>query len=222
MGAVERGRELLLVGGRAGGVIRRRWVVVDLAQRDAVAAPAALISAGIHVVHQDALVEEPVRDEDLAGIFIEIESSDSGRKDGGLLVILLHLRRRYLGPAMPEVPQKFSVAIELDDAVAGRGARYPYVALPIDAQRLEPAGPTWDVIGASPSFENVAVGIELQDLRSEHAAFAARRLGGRAQLIGPRIGLAIQHPDVIVLIHIDVDDLLHAPLVRQRLGPEGI
>src|SRR5258706_13587472 len=180
MGAVKCGRELLLIGGRARGVIRRRGIVVDLAQRDAVAAPAALISAGIHVVHHDALVEEPVRDEDLAGILVEIEGSDSGRKDGGLLVILLHLRRGYLGPAMPKVPQKFSVAIELDDAVARRGARYPDVALAVDAQRLQPAGPALDVIGASPRFENVAVGIELQDLGSKDAAFAARRLGGRA------------------------------------------
>src|SRR5712691_9600811 len=180
MGAVKCGRELLLIGRRARGVIRRCRVVVDLAQRDAVAAPAALISAGIHVVHQDALVEEPVRDEDLAGILVEIEGSDSGRKDGGLLVILLHLRGRNFWPAMPEVPQKFSVAIKLDDAVAGCGARYPDVALAVDAQRLQPAGPAWDVIGASPRFENVAVGIELQHLGPQDAAVAARRLGGRA------------------------------------------
>src|SRR5229473_3501934 len=108
MGAVERGRELLLVGRRAGGVIRWRRFVVDLAQRDAVAAPATLIGAGIHVVYHDALVEEPIRDEDLAGIFVEIEGSDSGREDGGLLVILLHLRRWHLWSTMPEVPQKFS------------------------------------------------------------------------------------------------------------------
>src|SRR5713101_8246697 len=144
MGAVERGRELLLVGGRAGGVIRRRWVVVDLAQRDAVAAPAALISAGIHVVYQDALVEEPIRDEDLAGVLVEIEGSDSGREGGGLLVVLLHLRRRYFWPAMPEVPQKFSVAVKFDDAVARRGARYPDVALPVDAQSLQPPRPPRD------------------------------------------------------------------------------
>src|SRR5260221_11608767 len=129
MGAVERGRELLLIGRRARDVIRRGRIVVDFAQRDAVAAPAALIDAGIHVVDQDALVEEPIRDEDLAGIFVEIEGSDAGREDGGLLVILLHLRSWHFWPAMPEIPQKFSIAIELDDAVAGRGARDPDVAL---------------------------------------------------------------------------------------------
>ena len=32
---------------------------------------------------------------------------------------------------------------------------------------------------------------------------------------------AVDHPDVIVLVDVDVDDLLHAPLVRQRLGQNG-
>src|ERR1700680_2266904 len=55
--AVERGRELLLIRRRTRfPVIRRRGVIVDLAQGYAVAAPATLECAAFHVVDQDALL----------------------------------------------------------------------------------------------------------------------------------------------------------------------
>src|ERR1700681_647754 len=59
--AVERGRELLLIRRRTRfPVIRRSRVIVDLAQGYAVAAPAALECAAVHVVHQDALLVDDV------------------------------------------------------------------------------------------------------------------------------------------------------------------
>src|ERR1700674_4247649 len=60
--AVQRGRELLLIRRRTRfPVIGRRRVIVDLAQGDAVAAPATLERAAIHVVHQDALLVHDVQ-----------------------------------------------------------------------------------------------------------------------------------------------------------------
>src|SRR5450759_5141750 len=59
--AVERGRKLLLIGRRARfPVIGRRRVIVDLAQGYAVASPATLECAAVHVIHQDTLLVHDV------------------------------------------------------------------------------------------------------------------------------------------------------------------
>ena len=86
------------------------------------ASPAPLECAGVHVVYQNALVEETVGYVNLVRILVEIKGADSRRENVGLLIILLHLLGRNFGPAMPEVPQKLAVAIELDDAIARHGA----------------------------------------------------------------------------------------------------
>src|SRR5215469_4975064 len=106
MGAMQRGRELLLVGRRPRNVIRRRGIVVDFAQGDAMAAPASFERACVHVIYQDAFVQEAVRDDQFTGVFVEVEGGDSRRKNVGLLVVLLHLRSRNLRPPMAEVPKK--------------------------------------------------------------------------------------------------------------------
>ncbi len=56
----------------------------------------------------------------------------------------------------------------------------------------------------------------------EDAAFDAWRRGHGAQFVGPGIVCAIDGPDVVVFVDVDVDDLLHAPFVGQALGPKGI
>jgi len=89
-------------------------------------------------------------------------------------------------------------------------------------QRLQTARPTGDVTGPAPGFEDITFGVEFQYFRTEYAALGARRIGGRPQLIRPRIGLPVQRPDVIVLVDINIDDLLHAPFVGEPLGPRGV
>jgi len=79
------------------------------------ASPSSLECTGVHVVHQDALVAGTVRNINLAGVLIEVEIFDAGQY-GGLLVVLLELFA--FGPAMPKIPEKLSVTIKLDDAVA--------------------------------------------------------------------------------------------------------
>src|SRR5579862_102942 len=114
---------------------------------------------------------------------------------------------------MTEVPQKLAVFREFDDAVARHRSGDPHIFVPIHAEGLQSARPAGDVILASPSSEYTAIRIEFQYLGSDHAAFGARRGGGRAELIGPCIRRAIDHPDVVFPVHIDIDDLLHAPFV---------
>src|SRR5712691_11606386 len=71
VGAVKRGREHLLIWRRPRCVVRRRGVVVDFAEGRAFASQAAFERASIHVVDQDALVQETVRNVKLAGVFVE-------------------------------------------------------------------------------------------------------------------------------------------------------
>src|SRR6266566_10125571 len=91
MRTVQGRRELLLIRGRTGYVIGRRGIIVNLAQREAVASPSALESACVHIVDQHALVQKTVGYVDLAGVFIEVEGRDARRKNCRLLVILFHL-----------------------------------------------------------------------------------------------------------------------------------
>ena len=186
------------------------------------ATPAALEGAGVHVVHEHAFVQETVRDVDLARILVEIECPDAGREDVGLLIVHLYLVARDLWSAVAEVPEELALARELDDAVAGHGPRDVDVLVAVHTDRLKPTRPTWMVIRASPSVDDVPFGIEVHDHRTDHAAVRPRRSPARAHFIGPCIDRAIDDPDVIVPINIDIDDLLHAPFVGQRLWPERV
>src|SRR5439155_21023383 len=186
------------------------------------AAPSALECAGVHVVDEDSLVEEAVGDEDLPRILIELERADTRRENRRLLVILLHLVGGYLRTAMSEVLQELPLSRKLDDAVAGRGSREPHVLLAVNGDRLQAAGPAGVIVRPAPRVHDVAVGVELQDLRPEHAALAPRRRGRRRQFVRTRVDAAVNRPDVVVFVDVDVDNLLHAPFVRERLGPEGI
>ena len=222
MRAVKRGREHLLIRRRTRRVVGRRGVVVNFAKRRAFASPAALERARIHVVHQHALVQKSVWNVELARVFVELECGDTRRKNVRLLVILFHFRCRHLRSAMAKVPQEFAVFCEFDDAVARHRSGDPHIFVPIHADGLQSARPAGNVILATPGSEHAAIRVEFHDLGTEDAAFRARRRGCRAQLIGPCVRRAIDHPDVVFLVHVDVHDLLHAPFVWQPLGPKRI
>src|SRR5438309_2964965 len=184
--------------------------------------PAALESACVHIVDEHALVQKAVGNIDLVGVFVKVKGGDARRKNRRLLVILFHLRGGHFGPAMAKVREKFSVLREFDNAVTGHGSGEIDVQLPIHADGLQPARPARSVSLAAPGPENVPVSVELDYFRTQDAAFGTRRRGHGAQFIGPGVVGPIDRPDVIVLIYINVDDLLHAPFVRQSLGPKGV
>src|SRR5271169_6083112 len=85
--AVERGRKLLLIGRRSRfPVIGRSRIVVDLAQGYAVAAPAALERAAVHVIHEDTLL---IHDVEFVSVLVQIKEKNPTRKSIGVLVVLL-------------------------------------------------------------------------------------------------------------------------------------
>src|SRR6266404_9334756 len=117
--AMKRGRELLLIRRRTRfPVIGRRRIIVDLAQRNAVAAPATLECTAFHVVHQDALL---VHDVQLFGVLVQIKKENSSWKSIGVLIVLLQRLRllpwRNSWSAMAKLPEKFAIACKFLDAV---------------------------------------------------------------------------------------------------------
>ena len=122
---------------------------------------------------------------------------------------------------MAEVLEQLPVATELEDAFASTCPRDPDVPVTIDVDGLL-VGPAGHVPRAAPALEQVAVWIELEDGRSRDAAIGARRVGRRPVLVRPDLARAIEHPHVIVAVDGERRDLLHDPLVRQRLRPERV
>src|SRR5579872_5941948 len=102
---------------------------------------------------------------------------------------------------MAEVPDKFAVLVVLNDAVAGSRTGEPHILVAVDEHRLQPARPARAVIRSSPTPNDAAVLVEFDYFRAEHAALLPRRRQARAEFVGPRVRLAIDYPEVILLIH---------------------
>src|SRR5262245_43636506 len=77
MNAVNCRRKLHPVRGWSGDVVIRCGGVVDVSQRNPLAAPPAFERAGVHVIDQDSLVQEAVGNEDLAGVLIQLKGTDA-------------------------------------------------------------------------------------------------------------------------------------------------
>src|SRR5579863_9383363 len=76
--AMQRGRKLFLIRRRSRfPVIRRGGVIVDLAEGNAVSAPAPLEGAAVHVIHENTFLIDNVK---LVGVLIQIEEKDSAPK----------------------------------------------------------------------------------------------------------------------------------------------
>ena len=101
---------------------------------------------------------------------------------------------------------------------------------PVPATQTKPFESTITVCSAvghfsdgfvAPRVNDVPFLVELDQLRTLDAAVEASV--GAAGFVGVRGRRAVEEPDVIVArIDADARDLLHAPLVRQPLGPERI
>src|SRR6185503_3509336 len=109
----------------------------------------------------------------------------------------------------------------LPDAVLRRGAGDPDEALRIDDDRLQRGGPLLGLPLFAPGADDVALLIDLDQLRTLNAAVETAI--GPACFVRVRGRRTVQEPDVIVArIDADAGNLLHAPLVRQPLRPERI
>src|SRR5262245_49795150 len=121
---------------------------------------------------------------------------------------------------MVEVPYELSLACELEDAVLRPRPSYPHESFRVGNHGLKRRRPLRDEARAAPCMDDVAFLVELDQLGSSHAAFDA--FVASTDLIAFGGLSAIQEPDVIHVIHMDAGDLLHAPAIGQRLGPERI
>jgi hypothetical protein len=120
MNAMERRHELLSIGRLTRKIIGWSGVVINLAQGHTMPAPPSLECAAFHVINENPLVKSAIGDVDLLSILVEIEIFDSGQYVGSLVVLLYWFVFR---PAMPEIPQKFIVAGEFDNAVSRPSSR---------------------------------------------------------------------------------------------------
>ncbi len=91
----------------------------------------------------------------------------------------------------------------------------PDIALPIDHHAMALRG--------IPGIDDVAVEIEFDDRGRSDAAFCRGRIEHRVVLSVVDVLGAIQHPNVVLLIHVEPSDAHHPPLVGQgKLGPVRI
>src|SRR5881227_2311400 len=111
---VQRGCELLLIGRRAKCVVGQRRIVINLAERDAMASPAAF-EFSIVVINQDAL---GIDDVNLSRDLVQVKEEYSTGESIGLLIVLRWTRRRRTRHAMTEIPEELSVGRKFLDAVA--------------------------------------------------------------------------------------------------------
>src|SRR5579864_4802974 len=171
--AVQRGCELLLIRRRPRfPVVRWRGVIVDLAQGDAVAAPAAFERATAHVIHEHAFL---IHDVKLVGVFVQIEEENPAGKYIDVLVVLLYGLRFFTGrrshSTMAELPEKFSVTRKFLDTVSPGAPPQPDVSFSIDEDRMFGAGarlfdslgrPARHVTRSSPALQQVTIRVEFQ------------------------------------------------------------
>ena len=179
------------------------------------ASPAALECARIHVVDEHAL---PIDQVNFTRVLVEIEAA-LGYEHIGLRVVFLQ-RRPIFRRAMAEVPQELPVGREFEDAVLRRRSGDPDVSFAVHEDGLQRRRPLRNISRAAPGVDHIALGIEFDGLGTAHAASDARRIAVAADFIAVGRRAAIQEPDVVVLfVHVQTRHLLHAPAIRQALGP---
>ncbi len=213
---MHRGNEVLLLRRRAAvPLVARNRIVRDLLQRHTVTAPASLELAGRGVKDDDALL---IDDVDLVFDLVDLEPPFLGKLIDFLVVLYpLHA----FGHAMAKVPHKLAIACELLNAFLWSCATDPDIALTVRNDSLQPRRPT-RIVRSAPGVHDVAFLIQRNDLRTQHATQHGARIALGDDLEGIGRVWTIQKPDDVVIVNANSGDLLHAPLVRERLGPEWI
>jgi len=125
---------------------------------------------------------------------------------------------------MIEIPQQLAVMGELQDAVLVALAADPDEALAIHNHRLQRRWPfRIRRPRSAPGLHNIPLLIGLDQLGPAYAAERRGRIAFGGQLDGQRRATPVQEPDVIgLLFDKHPGDLLHAPAVGERFGPERI
>ena len=195
----------------------------------AVRAPGSFELTGFRVEHGDAFVQIPVGDERFRAAVIERHFGDSS--EVFLVVAVTHERRLVVGRArvtagvgFPELFDELSVAREFQDVgVAPAVAADPNVVHRIDGDPMIRLRPVVALAGTAPVVDEVALWVELEDVRCRHATLSRpRRIGRGVDLIRAQRALSMDDENVVPGIDRDPDGRPHHPMIGQRFGPKRI
>ena len=206
------------------GLVRTEVGVVRLV---AVGAPVAFELSGIGVDDRHALVQVAVGEIRLVGRRVDEDLGDAAERDRivaaagvGRLAIL---HRTQAGVGLADLQEELAGAAELEHLrIARPVAADPHVALVIDGDAVIRRRPLVAGAGTAPVSDQLAVGIELEHRRRRTAALVGQLRLERLLLVRQRRRAAMDHPDVVALVHRDADRRAEHPVVRQRLRPVGI
>jgi hypothetical protein len=155
----------------ASGIVGAEVRVVGLV---AVGAPVALELARVHVDDGDALVARSRRRRTPRWRRVERDLGDAAEVLGAVAV----------GTACPgsRSARKRPSRVNLRMCESRPVAADPDVVHVVEREAVVRRGPVVALAGAAPGVHEVALGVELEDVRRGNAALAGRRVGGRADL----------------------------------------
>ena len=198
-----------------GGLARlhRIGVLLGVVRALAVRAPVALVVARGRVIHDDALVDIAVGDEQLVGLRLDVEVGRSAQVIG-IVAALVHAR-------LADGEQVLALLRELHHVHAVARA-HPDEAVVVDVDAVLLVEPRVALTGAAPGPQHLALGIQLQHRRRRDAAVGDGRLHRRADLLRREARRHVDHPQVVAVVHEQPADVAEDPVVRERRRPRGI
>src|SRR5689334_2135461 len=175
----------------------------------------ALVSAGIGVKHNDAMVAVTVGDENFVGRWIDFRVGRAAEPRG--------IGAAGLWAGLSDLQYEFSVLREFQHvAIIVAIAADPDETFVVDIDPVLALEPVVAFSGAAPGFEQVALLVKYQDRRRRHAALGARWIERRGLFIVGERAWPLDHPDMVLRIDCDTGGLTHDPVVWKRLRPRSI
>jgi hypothetical protein len=171
-----------------------------------------LVSAGIGVEYDDAVIAVTIGDVDLIGR--RVDFGIGGPTQTG------RIAAPGLRAGLADLQHELSVLGEFQHmAIVVAVAPDPDEAFVIDIDAMLILEPVVALPGSAPCPEQIAVLVELHHGRRRHAAFRPRRTERRRFFIIGKRARPLDNPDMILRVDRHACGLSHDPVIRQRLGP---
>ncbi len=193
--------------------IHRIHILRSVVGTPAVRAPMPFVLASRGVVHNDALVDVTIRDEDLVGLRVDVEVCGPAEVSG-IVAPLVDAR-------LTDGEHVLAVLGELHHVHAVARA-HPHEAVVVDVDAVLLVEPRIPVAGPAPGSQHLALCVQLQYRRSGNAAISDGRLDGCANFLWREAGWHVDHPQVVLVVHEQSTNVPENPVVRQRRRPRGI
>src|ERR1700730_18325027 len=122
---------------------------------------------------------------------------------------------------MPDLHQKMSVLLELQNMPVGRrAAPDPDVSIFVHINSVLVLRPIKSLARPAPRLEQMSLLVELEHRRRRNAALRTRWPERSANFVHRKRSGPLQNPDVVLRVHSQSADLPDDPVVRQLLRPE--